>query len=106
MPGQRLWTASPSEIAFHAVFQGVFSTILSTLAYTRAVRALGAARTAIATSLAPAAAALLAVPIAGEIPSGPNALGLLLVTLGMLVGASAPAGAAPSPALRSEPGRD
>ena len=106
MPGRRLWTAPLSEIAFHAVFQGVFSTILSTLAYVRAVRALGAARTAIATSLAPVAGALLAIPVAGEVPSGPNALGLLLVTFGMLVGASAPAGAAAPVARPSEPGRD
>ena len=91
LPGQRLWTAPPGEIAFQAVYQGLFATILSMLAYTRAVRALGAARTAIATSLTPVAAGLLAIPVAGEVPSWLNALGLLLVTLGMLIGTGAPA---------------
>jgi drug/metabolite transporter (DMT)-like permease len=98
LPGQRLFEAGWGTLLFQGVYQGLLATLASLVLFTRAVRALGAARTAIATSVTPTLATLLAIPLAGELPSAANLAGLALATAGMVVGvggAATPRGSPP-----------
>jgi drug/metabolite transporter (DMT)-like permease len=87
--------ASLGEWLFQAGFQGGLSVVVSGITFTTMVRHFGPVRSTMMTSLVPGLSALGAVLLLGE-PLGWNlALGLAMVTLGMLFGIRA-SGAAPS----------
>ncbi|HEV7368032.1 DMT family transporter [Arenibaculum sp.] len=82
-----LLTASWSDVLFQGVVQGIGVAILGLYFYAEAVRRLGAPRAAVFGALTPGLAALLGIPLLGEIPSPATVIGIVLVTLGvMLVG--------------------
>jgi drug/metabolite transporter (DMT)-like permease len=76
-----------------AFFQGGIALVASMWAFSKVVAAFGPTRTTMITALAPALAALIAVPLLGELLSFPVTLGLLCVTAGMIIGV----GGAPVP---------
>lgn len=86
---KQIGTAAWPAIAQQVVVQGILTSVVSLIAFNRAVAILGASRTAVLASLVPALAALLAVPVLGEVPRWPEIAGIGLVTLGVLLGSGA-----------------
>lgn len=80
-----LFTAAWQDVLFQTIAQGIAVAILGLLFYGDAVRRLGAPRAAIFGALAPALAALLGIPLLGEIPSELTMLGIVLVTSGVVL---------------------
>lgn len=76
------------ELAFQAVYQGVFMSCLAIVAFNRAVAALGPLAATAVIALLPALAALIAIPILGEVPSGPEWLAILVLAAGVYLAAS------------------
>lgn len=66
------------------VVQGVLSGVVSVFAFGRAVELLGAPRAAAFPALVPVVAILTGVPVTGELPNIVQAVGLIVVTLGLL----------------------
>lgn len=89
----QLSSAPWSEIAFQAVYQGGFSMFLSGLAFTQVVKTFGPVRTTMITAVVPVLAAKSAVPLLGESMTPVGGVGLVCVTLGLLIGVRAQAGA-------------
>lgn len=88
------WLALPTNLAavpwgailFQAVFQGIFAVLVAGFLFTRAVQAIGAPRTTAITALVPALAALAAWPLLGEALGAAGLSGVVLVSVGMLLG--------------------
>ncbi|MCS6922346.1 MAG: DMT family transporter [Elioraea sp.] len=78
--------ASWGEILFQGVYQGLLAMAFASLMYNRALIALGPVRLSLFTSVVPALAAVAAWPILGEPLGWSGALGVLLVTAGMILG--------------------
>lgn len=78
-----LSTAPVKELAFQFVAQGIAVSIMGMFLYAEAVRRLGAPRAAIFGALVPALAALIAIPILGEIPSSVTIAGIVMVMAGV-----------------------
>lgn len=76
-------------IAQQAMFQGVLVSIVSLVCFNRAVTILGASRAAVFASLVPILAALMAVPVLGEVPGPFETIGLIVVTSGVLFASGA-----------------
>ncbi|GJD57623.1 DMT family transporter [Methylobacterium dankookense] len=93
--------ASWGSIASQIVFQGVLTSVVSLVAFNRAVTLLGASRAAVFASLVPAMAAVLAVSVLGEIPTGSDIAGIALVSFGVLLGSGAVSGLRRARAARS-----
>lgn len=70
------------------VVQGVLSGVVAVFAFGRAVELLGAPRAAAFPALVPVVAILTGVPVTGEFPTPLQALGLIVVTLGLFVSQS------------------
>jgi drug/metabolite transporter (DMT)-like permease len=85
LPEQGLWHANSTELWVQLIYQGPLTGIGALLAYTRAIAFLGATRAAAFTALLPLSALLLAIPVAGEWPTGGNAVGAVLAALGVLL---------------------
>lgn len=88
-----IFTAPVPDVLFQAIAQGIFVAILAMFFYAEAVRRLGASRAAIFGSLAPALAALMGIPVLGEIPGAVTLAGIALVMAGvalMVTGARRP----------------
>ncbi len=84
-----------SEIAFQAVYQGGFAMLIAGVAFTQVIKTFGPVRTTMITAVVPVLAALAAVPLLGEGLGVAALIGLACVTLGLLVGLRAQAGALP-----------
>jgi drug/metabolite transporter (DMT)-like permease len=67
------------------VVQGVLSGVVAVFAFGRAVELLGAPRAAAFPALVPVVAILIGIPVAGELPTILQAIGLITVTAGLLV---------------------
>ncbi len=80
--------AAPHDLVVQAVFQGVLVGAVSIFVYTHAVAALGPGETALFTAAVPAVTTLAAIPLLGEMPHSLAAVGVGVVTLGMVVGLS------------------
>ena len=74
--------------------QGVMSSVVSLVAYTRAVAILDASRAAAFASPHPVLGLLIAIPVLGEIPSGLDLVGILLVSAGVYFATGARLGGA------------
>jgi drug/metabolite transporter (DMT)-like permease len=84
-----LRAVGPAILLGQVVSQGILSGIVALACYGIAVRALGSSRAALLAALPPALAALLAVPLLGEIPSALSLLGVALAVAGVALGSGA-----------------
>ena len=84
-----LTTAAPAEVLTQVVIQGFGSGLFALAAYGLAIRRLGASQAAAFVSLTPAFAALIAIPVLGEIPDLASAAGVVLVGLGVALASGA-----------------
>lgn len=81
--------AEPLILGWQLLSQAVLSGILALVSYGASVRLLGSSRAAIFSALAPALAALIAIPVLGEIPSGLTVAGIVLVVIGVALASGA-----------------
>jgi drug/metabolite transporter (DMT)-like permease len=88
--GMRLARVPLADLAIQALFQGVAVSIISLVLYGRAVVILGASGGAAFGALVPALAALLAIPLLGEWPSGTDWIGVGLVSSGVYLASGGP----------------
>ncbi len=92
----QLASAPWSEIVFQAVYQGGLSMLVAGVAFTQVVKTFGPVRTTMITAVVPVLATVLAAPLLGESLTAMGILGLVSVTLGLLIGVRAQAGAGPA----------
>lgn len=79
--------APRADIAFQAVFQGIVSGLISVFAFSHGLRLMGAQAAALS-ALTPGVAALLAIPVLGQVPSAVDVFALVLVVTGLIIRAS------------------
>jgi drug/metabolite transporter (DMT)-like permease len=72
-------------IILQAILQGFFSGVVGILLYGIAVDRLGASRAAAVSPLSIVLAALIAVPVLGEVPDAATLVGITLATLGVVL---------------------
>jgi drug/metabolite transporter (DMT)-like permease len=77
------------EVLAQAVIQGIFSGILGLVAYGIAVARLGASRAAAFAALAPGMAALIAIPVLGEVPDLAAGVGIVATSIGVALASGA-----------------
>jgi drug/metabolite transporter (DMT)-like permease len=95
--------ASWNEILLQAVFQGALLGAASIFIYTKAVSILGASQTALFTAAVPCITTLAAIPLLGEWPNAAAALGVLVVSVGLITAIrAAPPSPPPSRAHQSD----
>lgn len=82
---QRLAAAGPGMLALQVLAQGLGAGLVAVLAFSRAAALLGSGRAAFFGAMVPGAAALLAIPVLGEVPTLLQVLGILAVVAGLLV---------------------
>ena len=82
---QRLASAGPGMLALQVLAQGLGAGLVAVLAFSRAAALLGSGRAAFFGAMVPGAAALLAIPVLGEVPSLLQVLGIVAVVAGLLV---------------------
>ena len=82
---QRLAAAGPGMLALQVLAQGLGAGLVAVLAFSRAAAILGSGRAAFFGAMVPGAAALLAIPVLGEVPSLLQVLGIVAVVAGLLV---------------------
>jgi drug/metabolite transporter (DMT)-like permease len=93
----RLATAPWSEVVFQAMWQGMASVVISGITFVKMVQTFGPMRSTMLTALVPGLSATAAVLWLGE-PLGVNLVGgLLLVTIGIVVGVRAAVVQPPAP---------
>ncbi|MBN9886676.1 DMT family transporter [Pelagibaca abyssi] len=88
--GDRLIEAPLADIATQAIYQGLLATVVSLTLFGRAVAILGASSGAAFGALVPAMAALLAIPMLGELPSASDWAGIAAITLGVYLASGGP----------------
>jgi drug/metabolite transporter (DMT)-like permease len=81
--------AGPAVILGQIVSQGILSGIVALICYGAAVIRLGASRAAVFAALPPALAALIAVPVLGELPDPLTYAGIVLAVAGVALGSGA-----------------
>ena len=77
--------APVNEILLQAFYQGLIPSVLGISCLNIAVHYIGADKTAVFISAVPAMAALMAIPVLGEIPGFQTWTGMALVTAGILL---------------------
>lgn len=80
----RLLATTPGMVLSQFVVQGLLSGIVAVIAFSKAVQLIGAGRAAVFPALVPAVAIVLGIPVAGEMPTGLQIVGLGLVSIGLL----------------------
>ncbi len=78
-----LLRADPWLVLGQALFQGVVSTIIGLWLWGSAIRVVGISRTQLYPPLIPVVGAVMAVPILGEVPGPIQALGVVLIVVGL-----------------------
>lgn len=81
----RLLDATPSMLLAQVVVQGILSGVVAVIVFTRATELLGAARATLFPAMVPAVAIILGIPLAGEIPTALQLVGVGVVTAALLV---------------------
>ena len=90
LPLVEAWRAGHGwEIAAQAVIQGVFSGILGLVCYGLAVAKLGTSRAAAFAALSPVLAALIAIPVLGEVPDLAAVIGVVATSIGVALASGA-----------------
>ena len=80
-----LMNADPNVLLVEVVVQGVIAGVGTLYTYSKLVSLLGPSRAAVFPALAPGLAALMAWPVLGHVPVTMEAIGLLLVMVGLIV---------------------
>ncbi|WP_239025288.1 DMT family transporter [Rhodoligotrophos defluvii] len=88
--GLHLPPAPVSDILVQAIFQGIFATVIALYLFGKAVSILGASGGAAFGALVPALAALIAIPVLGEIPTLSDWLGIIAVSSGVYLASGGP----------------
>lgn len=83
--GGHAFGAPLRDLAFQALFQGVAVSILALFFFGKGITLLGASAGAAFSALTPALAALLAIPILGEVPAPKDWFALLAVSAGVFL---------------------
>jgi len=78
-----VFAAGPFVVAGQIFSQGILSGVVALACYGAAVARLGASRAAILSALPPALAALIAIPVLGEMPTPVAFVGIVLAALGV-----------------------
>lgn len=81
--------ASTQDIALQAFYQGFIVVCVAMWTYAKAVELLGSVKVVIMMSAVPVVGTLLAIPVLGETLSTGAAVGVAIVSLGVLIGALA-----------------
>jgi drug/metabolite transporter (DMT)-like permease len=81
--------ADPWILAGQFLSQSVLSGVVALVCYGLSVRMLGSSRAAIFSALAPPLAALIAIPVLGEVPSLLTLVGVALAVVGVALGSGA-----------------
>lgn len=82
--------ASLGSIALLAFYQGILGSIVALLLFSYSVNILGAAHASLVNATVPVFAALLAVPVLGELPAPAQWLGIALVVCGVVLAVRTP----------------
>jgi drug/metabolite transporter (DMT)-like permease len=90
----KLSSAPLGEILFQTFWQGLGSVVISGIAFTQMIRYFGPVRSTMLTAIVPSLSALGAVIFLGEPLSLNLIMGLVLVTMGIVVGVRAASGSA------------
>jgi drug/metabolite transporter (DMT)-like permease len=77
-------TARWTDIVFQAVFQGIISGLISMYAFAQALRLIGV-QASVLSALTPGVAAILAVPVLGQIPQLSDVFALGVVVMGLII---------------------
>jgi drug/metabolite transporter (DMT)-like permease len=85
--GDRVLAAPRGEVIFQALYQGVGVALVALALYAWTIRVLGAGVASLFMPLVPLFGVLLAIPLLGEVPSAPQAVGMAAVGAGMIVAA-------------------
>jgi drug/metabolite transporter (DMT)-like permease len=88
--GNHLLDAPLADIAVQALYQGVLTTVVSLTLFGRAVAILGASGGAAFGALVPAMAALIAIPLLGELPSRADWIGIPVISIGVYLASGGP----------------
>ena len=88
--GKGLFSAEPHVFWVEVLVQGVIAGAGTLYTYSKMVSLLGPSRAAVFPALAPGLAALMAWPVLGHMPAPFEALGLILVMMGLIVAVSSP----------------
>jgi drug/metabolite transporter (DMT)-like permease len=83
--GSDLLSAAPGDVITQAIMQGVVSAIVALFFFGEAVRRLGASRAAVLGSFTPVLAALFAMPLLGEFPTGLTWAAIIAVSVGVVL---------------------
>jgi drug/metabolite transporter (DMT)-like permease len=78
-----VFAAGPFVVAGQIFSQGVLSGVVALACYGAAVARLGASRAAVLSAVPPALAALIAIPVLGEMPTPVAFIGIVLAALGV-----------------------
>jgi drug/metabolite transporter (DMT)-like permease len=81
--------AGPFVVAGQIFSQGVLSGVVALACYGAAVARLGASRAAVLSALPPALAALIAIPVLGEVPTPVTFIGIVLAAFGVALASGA-----------------
>jgi drug/metabolite transporter (DMT)-like permease len=84
-----VFAAGPLVVAGQVFSQGVLSGVVALACYGAAVSRLGASRAAVLSALPPALAALIAIPVLGEMPTPVALIGIVLAALGVALASGA-----------------
>lgn len=91
----RLMAVAPPVFWTEVLVQGVIAGAGTLFTYAKMVSLLGPGRAAVFPALAPGLAALMAWPVLGHVPTAAEAVGLVVVMLGLIVAVTARGAAAP-----------
>jgi drug/metabolite transporter (DMT)-like permease len=86
---QPVLATGPLVVAGQIFSQGVLSGVVALACYGAAVARLGASRAAVLSALPPALAALIAIPVLGEMPTPVAFIGIVLAALGVALASGA-----------------
>ncbi len=87
--GPAILAADPRILAGQVLSQGILSGVVALVCYGAAVARLGASRAVVITALAPPLAALIAVPVLGEVPGIPAIAGIIAAVAGVVLASGA-----------------
>ncbi|HLF11759.1 MAG TPA: DMT family transporter [Gammaproteobacteria bacterium] len=82
-----LWQVAPKEIFWQVLWQGVLVGCVALVALNHAIARLGAERSSAMVALVPVLSVLFALVFLGEIPSSMEILAILLISIGVSIGA-------------------
>lgn len=86
----RLMAVVPQVFWTEVLVQGVIAGAGTLFTYAKMVSLLGPGRAAVFPALAPGLAALMAWPVLGHVPTGPETVGLVLAMAGLILAVTAP----------------